>query len=170
MALWNQNQIHIVMKTKNIRLVLVAIIGLSILTSCNKKEESGIINPVEMNAETQAQIEQMCNSLGLDTQGGIIKVNEILKIDSQNELRKLAPEFADKINLDGNMLLVTAVRLISGSAKRSMELINDSGNCTWHITLDYRGGGTCDAPIVFIYNLYPKVASPIKLDIQVIED
>lgn len=140
-----------------------------VATSC-EKEKGEVIDPIAMDEPTQTLVEKMCNSLGVYSMietDGLLRYNEILIIDSQEKLEELAPAFTDRINLDGKMILVTPVGLTSGSARVSEKLIrnNSEGNLVWEILVNYPPAGTCDAPTVLVYNMYPFTSESITLNV-----
>ena len=142
-------------------------------TSCEKENGDNTVNvvkPIAMDEATRTLVGQMCSSLGVYSMiepDGVLKYNEMLIIDSQEKLVELAPAFADRINLDGKMILVTPVGLTSGSASVSEQLIryDSDNNFVWKISVYYPSIGTCDAPTVLVYNMYPFTSEPITLEV-----
>ena len=158
------------MKRNLLMCMFICCLGL-IATSCEKEnDEVVVVDPIAMDEATQTLVEKMCNSLGIYSMidpDGLLNYNEMLIIDSQEKLAELAPDFADKINLDGKMILVTPVGLTSGSASVSEKLIRDDsdGNLVWKILVNYPSCGTCDAPTVLVYNMYPVMSESITLNV-----
>lgn len=166
------------MKRNLLMCMFICCLGL-VATSCEKEngdngKSENVITPIAMDEATRALVGRMCSSLGVYSMiepDGVLHYNEMLIIDSQEKLVELAPAFADSINLDGKMILVTPVGLASGSASVSEQLISSDSdnNFVWKISVCYPPFGTCDAPTVLVYNIYPFTSEPITLEVVEID-
>ena len=158
---------------KRIFLICAMICGIAVsVSSCNKGEDDNkpkqeIVDHIRLDNYTKQQIDMLCDNMGISIYGGSIVPQELLVVDSQEKLAAIAPNFAETIDLEGKMLLITAVGLKSGSASVNNALIRTDNGLVWNVVIHYPDFGTCDAPIVFTYNMYPLYNSPI--DIEIIE-
>ena len=140
-----------------------------IATAC-EKEKDKVINPIAMDEATRTEVVNLCNSLPIRDycRNGGFNANEIIVIDSQEKLAELAPSFADKINLNGNTLLIVPVELTSGSAWiSSSQLVRSEADksLVFKVVTEYPNIQTFDMAVKFSYNLYPPITESVKLEI-----
>ena len=154
--------------------MFICCLGL-IATSCEKenggdKKSENVITPIAMDEATRTEVVNLCNSLPIAGYGmnGGVNTNEILIIDSQEKLAELAPAFADRINLNGNTLLIVPVELTSGSAWISGNQLMRSetdNSLVWKVVTEYPSCQTCDIVVKFSYNIYPPITEPVSLQV-----
>ena len=156
------------MKRNLLMCMFVCCLGF-IATACEKGKDK-VIDPIAMDEAMRAEVVNLCNSLPIRDycRNGGLPTNEIIIIDSQEKLAELAPSFADKINLNGNTLLIVPVELTSGSAWiSSTQLVRSEAYNTLvlKVVTEYPYIQTCDMAIKFSYNLYPPITELVKLEV-----
>ncbi|MBR5784312.1 MAG: hypothetical protein IKY43_03995 [Bacteroidales bacterium] len=131
------------------------------------------VAPIALNADTKAMLDEWC-MYGFDyrTFDSILLKDGVLVIKSQEDLYKLSPEIANIINLNGKMMVFATYGVRYGIAEKEMKLYRNymDNTCVCRIFLS-RGknlGMECDAPIITLCNIYPRIDAPIEL--QVIEN